>query len=95
MSNLNFSDQKTPNGHPNTFLYRAHLNLNELSSANQPEYDQLLFQNQNVSSFYNDDVEEQKQTADEAPLRIKNERDSSDFSRGKEIEMQRPIMQMM
>jgi len=30
----NFSDQKTPNGHPNTFLYRAHINLNELSSAN-------------------------------------------------------------
>jgi hypothetical protein len=34
LANANFSDQKTPNGHPNTFLYRAHINLNELSSAN-------------------------------------------------------------
>lgn len=29
------SDQKTPNAHPNSFLYRAHINLNELSSADQ------------------------------------------------------------
>jgi len=29
------SDQKTPNGHPNSFLYRAHINLNELSQADQ------------------------------------------------------------
>ena len=34
----NFSNQKTPNGHPNTFLYRAHINLNELgSSVNQED----------------------------------------------------------
>ena len=32
---LNLSDQKTPNGHPNSFLYRAHINLNELSQVDQ------------------------------------------------------------
>jgi hypothetical protein len=62
------SDQKTPNGHPNTFLYRAHLNMNEMSS-NQEEYNQLFQQNQNnnVSSFYNDEIEERQD-----PLRIPN-----------------------
>lgn len=91
-----FSDQKTPNGHPNTFLYRAHINLNEMSSANQGEYQDPGYQNQNVSAFYNDEVEEKKIDS-EQPLRItkQNGRDSSAFSRGKEIEMHNPIMQMM
>lgn len=29
------SDQKTPGRHPNSFLYRAHLNLNEEWKANE------------------------------------------------------------
>lgn len=98
MGGNTFSDQKTPNGHPNTFLYRAHINLNELSSANQGEYQDPQGYNQNVSAFYNDEVEEQKGNSDsEQPLRLTNqkERDSSGFSRGQEIEMQNPIMQMM
>lgn len=63
-----FSDQKTPNGHPNTFLYRAHINLDGLSSANQGEYQDQGY-TQNVSSFYNDEVEEKKADS-EQPLRI-------------------------
>jgi hypothetical protein len=54
--------------------------------------------NQNVSSFYNEEMEEQKVSSElDQPLRITkdNVRDSSAFSRGNEIEMQRPIMQMM
>lgn len=35
----NFSDQKTPNGHPSSFLYRAHINLNELSQADRKNLD--------------------------------------------------------
>lgn len=58
-----------------------------------------MMYNQNVSSFYNDELEEHKASSldGEQPLRItkQNGRDSSAFSRGKEIEMQRPIMQMM
>ena len=29
VSQYNLSDQKTPNRHPNSFLYKAHINLNE------------------------------------------------------------------
>jgi hypothetical protein len=42
-------------------LYRAHLNLNELGSAQQEEYnqmDQLQLGNQgDVSAFYNDELD--------------------------------------
>ena len=70
MGGNTFSDQKTPNGHPNTFLYRAHINLNEMSSANQGEYQDPVY-TQNVSAFYNDEVEEQKSNSDgEQPLRL-------------------------
>jgi len=51
----NLSDQKTPNGHPNTFLYRAHINLNELNDMSGNQHDQ-----NNISSFYNDEYEESK-----------------------------------
>ena len=74
--------------------------MNEMSS-NQEEYNQLFHQNQNnnVSSFYNDEIEERQD-----PLRIPNhdgimgthQRESSNFSIGKDdIELQQPIMQMM
>lgn len=66
---LNFSDQKTPNGHPYTFLYRAHINLNEHSSCQQPEYEQAAY-NQNVSQFCDD--EEHKMVDGEQPLRLTN-----------------------
>ena len=65
----NLSEQKTPSAHPNTFLYRAHINMNELSSTQQEEYhhnDQIQHQmNQgNVSSFYNDDIDELEERKD-------------------------------
>lgn len=72
--------------------------MNELASANQCEFEQQLY-NQNVSSFYDDNLEEEKSYSDnEAPLRLtnKSDRDNSPFCpRGKEIEMQNPIMHMM
>lgn len=90
----NFSDQKTPNGHPNTFLYRAHINLNELSSANREEYNQMQLadMHNNVSAFYNDEFEEQKGASEEAPLRIPNHQSGKKNQRGSEMEMQQPIM---
>ena len=77
-------------------MYRAHLNLNEMSSANQNEYEQMAY-NQNVSSFQNEEEMKVGSIDLEQPLRITNkkEREGSAFSRGNEIEMQRPIMQMM
>jgi hypothetical protein len=45
----NFSEQKTPNA-PNSFLYRAHINLNELSSAQQEEYNAHVTQQANKVS---------------------------------------------
>jgi hypothetical protein len=57
------SDQKTPSGHPNTFLYRAHINLNELNETSTPA------DHNNVSSFYQDEFEENK---DGGELRLKS-----------------------
>ena len=38
--------------------------MNELSSAQQEDYNQMYQQNQNnVSSFYNDDIEDRKDDA--------------------------------
>jgi hypothetical protein len=61
----NFSDQKTPSALPNTFLYRAHLNL--VNSGDQPdalqadqrelEQFQMQVANNNVSAFQ---MEEEK-----------------------------------
>lgn len=80
----NFSNQKTPNGHPNTFLYRAHINLNELgSSVNQEDYSGIQANQGNVSSFYNDDHEERK---GDLRLSQKKERDGI-FQMGSDIEM--------
>lgn len=33
----NLSDQKTPTAHPNTFLYRAHLNMGDGSTLHKEE----------------------------------------------------------
>lgn len=83
------SDQKTPSGHPNTFLYRAHINLNELNETST-----LPADHNNVSSFYQDDFEENK---DGGELRLKSgqklyqalQMSSNGFGEtGKEIEMQ-------
>lgn len=49
----------------------------------------------NVSAFYNDELEEMKGQSEEESLRIQNHSSGSKFSRGKEIEMQQPIMQIM
>jgi len=66
----NFSEQKTPNA-PNSFLYRAHINLNEMSSAQQDEYSAHATQQASkVSQFCNDMEEEKKESND--PLRISN-----------------------
>lgn len=62
----NLSEQKTPSGHPNTFLYRAHINLNELNETSTiPGAD-----HNNVSSFYQDEFEENKDGGGE--LRLKS-----------------------
>lgn len=45
-SATNLSDQKTPNGHPNSFLYRAHINMNELSQAEQKNLENELLGSQ-------------------------------------------------
>lgn len=42
----NFSDQKTPNGHPSSFLYRAHINLNELSQPDQKNLENEMLDSQ-------------------------------------------------
>ena len=104
------SDQKTPNGHPNTFLYRAHLNLNELGSAQQEDFshvDQLQLCNQgDVSAFYNDELdklclmEEQKEEQECQPLRLPandSERptEARRYTRNSDIETTQPIMQLM
>ena len=31
--NNNLRDQKTPNGYPNSFLYRAHLNIDDIANG--------------------------------------------------------------
>jgi len=89
------SDQKTPNGHPNTFLYRAHINLNELNDVSGNQMDQV--DQNNISSFYNDEYEENKE--DSGQLRLKSAQKLYDAlqmtafeNAGKEIEMQQPIM---
>ena len=56
----------------------------------------------NVSSFYNDDIDELEERKDcNTSLRIPNRSESErptearNFPRGSDIEMQQPIMQMM
>ena len=39
----NLSEQKTPTAHPNTFLYRAHLNMNDCSAHAKEDQDIELF----------------------------------------------------
>jgi|TARA_B110001450_G_C17370561_1_gene379482 hypothetical protein len=46
----------------------------------------------NVSAFYNDELEELKLQSEDESLRLPNHSSGSKFSRGNEIEMQQPIM---
>ena len=76
----NLSDQKTPTAHPNTFLYRAHLNID--GSTNQQDdtdaadqYAALQKKLPNVSSFYQDDLvhdngQEEKKESESMSLRM-------------------------
>lgn len=104
-TNGNLSDQKTPTRHPNTFLYRAHLNLNDASSIAKDEHalDQFhghLHHNHgtNVSAFYHEEARDDLSlnSAEEHKddqLRVANS-DSSDLQ-CRETEISQPILHLM
>jgi len=101
--NGNLSDQKTPTRHPNTFLYRAHLNLNDASSIAKDDQnlDQFSHHLQNqgakVSAFYQEDRDSSSEPAEEEKdeeLRLPLDHSLTDLQCS-ETEISQPIMQLM